>query len=534
MQVYSDKCFNNPIFIIDAPFEMSIEEAFQSIEKYRKNNYLIGYISYDFSRVYFEVYDKFEKYIPKNNKNNFGIITNPLISKDEYFEAIGKIKNYISDGVTYEVNFTYPNRVQTNLTDMDLFEALLEKQKTPYNLFFKNKYLTLLSFSPELFFKLKGNHIITKPMKGTAPRGFDSKEDLANFEFLKNDIKNRAENIMIVDLLRNDLGRISETGSVKVDKLFDIEKHPTVFQMTSEISADLRGNIKLFDIFKAIFPCGSITGAPKVSTMKVIDDLEKFNRKIYCGAIGFISPDEMIFSVPIRILQSEHKIIGEIPEKSNDFIYNVGGAIVWDSTPEDEWEETLTKMKFLNTDFQLIETAIDNWDLHIERMKSSAKSLGFIWNKNIENLKFEKGKVLRVLLYKSGEFEYSYKDLKERPKNKNGKYNIRLSGKVDSSNPFLYHKTTIREVMPSDVYDEIRVNEFGEITEGIFTNIAIEVDGNLYTPPLKCGLLNGTLRKSYVENKKMFEKVLYKKDLEMAHKIYCFNSVRGFVEVELC
>ena len=324
-----------------------------------------------------------------------------MISKEDYFKNIEKIKEYISQGVSYEVNYTYPSKIETNLDDFELYQKLLEQQTTPYNTFIKNKNVTLLSFSPELFFRLKGNKILTKPMKGTVPRGKTQDEDKKNKEFLYNDIKNRAENIMIVDLLRNDLGRISKVGSVKVDKLFDIEQHKTLYQMTSEISSQLLTNISLYDIFQAIFPFGSITGAPKISTMKIIDELETYNRNIYCGAIGFLSPDMVEFSVPIRIIQ---KI-------DDNFIYNAGGAIVWDSQAEDEWMETQIKAKFLETDFHLIETIKDDFPLHIKRMKNSAKQLGFIWNKKIEELQLQNNSVLRIELYKNGEFTTSKKRL---------------------------------------------------------------------------------------------------------------------------
>lgn len=534
MQIYSDKIFTNPIDIIDAPYCMSVEEAFAKIDLLKNKYYLLGYISYDFEQVYFEVFDKFEKYIPNSVCNNWGIISEPMISKDRYISAINKIKDYIQNGVTYEVNFTYPNKVYTNLNDLELYEALLAKQTTPYNMFFKNKYLTLLSFSPELFFRLRGNTILTKPMKGTAPRGNNAAQDRINFDFLKNDLKNKAENIMIVDLLRNDLGRIAKAGTVKVRKLFDVEPHPTVFQMTSEVLAELNDGINLLEIFKAIFPCGSITGAPKISTMKVIDELEDFNRDIYCGAIGFLSPEESVFSVPIRILQSKNPKLNGVEKKSACFIYNVGGAIVWDSTANDEWDETITKMKFLETDFSLIETAIDNWDEHVRRLKSSAKTLGFVWNNKIENLKIKKNKILRVVLEKNGKINVSYNDLKPRPIGIDDKYYVKISGKVHSSNLFLYHKTTVRNTTPDDVFDYILTNEKDEITEGTFTNIAVLKNGKLFTPPIKCGLLNGTLRQKYLEQGKLFEAILYEKDLRNADKIYCFNSVRGFVEVELC
>ena len=567
MQIYSDKSFSEPIEIIKA--EGDLKQAFVRIDELRKKYYLLGYITYDFKKLYFEVFDKFEKYTPKTPKQ-LGTVIKPLISKETYIKAINKIKEYIANGVTYEVNYTYPSEVLTNLNGLDLYEAILEKQKTLYNAYIETPELTLLSYSPELFFKLKGNKILTKPMKGTAPRLGDE-EDSKRREFLFNDMKNRAENIMIVDLLRNDLGRISKTGTVKVDKLFEVEEHPTVFQMTSEISSELEDEINLYDIFEAIFPCGSITGAPKISTMRVIDELEQFNRNIYCGAIGFLSPEVCEFSVPIRILYG----------KDNKYTYHAGGAIVWDSTAEDEWEETLVKTKFLQTDFQLIETAVDDWARHVLRMKKSAHELGFKWNDEIENLDKTQGLIpsplegacitavchdvncsvsdsqkLRITLDKKGNLQYQLTKLSNKKTDRvlsdkklkdyqiaNAPLNdltsdllpkVKLLGKVNSHNPFLYHKTTIREAMPTDVFEHIRTNERGEITEGIFTNIAIKKDGKLYTPPVSCGLLNGTFRQKLLKEGKLVEKILYPKDLENADKIFCFNSVRKMVEVQLC
>mgnify|MGYP004555352369 FL=1 len=533
MQIYSDKCFENPIEIISA--EGDLKSAFERIEKLKKKYYLLGYITYDFKKLYFEVFDKYKKYIP-NSPKQLGTIIKPMISKEQYICAINKIKEYIADGVTYEVNYTYPSEVLTNLNGRELFEAILNKQRTPYNTFLETDDLTLLSFSPELFFRLDGNKILTKPMKGTVPCLNDGKDEERR-DFLFNDEKNRAENIMIVDLLRNDLGRISKTGTVQVDKLFEIEKHPTVFQMTSEISGELEKDITLCDIFKAIFPCGSITGAPKISTMRVIEELEPCNRDIYCGAIGFLSPDIAEFSVPIRILYG----------KNNKYTYHAGGAIVWDSTAENEWDETLVKTKFLQTDFQLIETAVDDWQRHVKRMKKSAFELGFKWNENIEKIKIKD--LTRVLLNKNGDFEVEYKN-KNRIATKitdflamtccricnlkNEKPKIKLGRKVSSANPFLYHKTTIREAKPKDYFDIIGINERGEITEGTYTNVAVEKDGKLYTPPISCGLLGGTYREKLIETGMMEEKILYPDDLEQAEKIFCFNSVRKLVEVELC
>lgn len=518
MQVYSNKLFTTPIDKIEIFEPSKIKEGFDKLELLReKGLYLLGYLRYDLSKpcdkplMYFEAFEKEDKYIPSKPSNPIGIITKPKITKEEYFKSVKYIKEQILNGITYEVNYTYPSSVKTNADDFELYEFLLQKQKTPYNAFIQNEYETILSFSPELFFKLNDNKILTKPMKGTAPR----KEGME--EFLYNDIKNRAENIMIVDLLRNDLGRIAKTGSVKVEKLFEIEEHPTVYQMTSEISAEV--NCSLYDIFQAIYPCGSITGAPKLSTMRVINEVEPYSREIYCGAIGYIYGNEAEFSVPIRILH----------RNENELNYHVGGAIVWDSTPEDEWEETLTKTRFLETEFSLIETGVDNWDAHVMRMKKSAEELGFRWSEEIEGLKIPDGKVLRVILDRNGSYVVEYHPSPALPI-QGGSAQVKLKGHVNSSNPFLYHKTTIREDKPQDVFDEIRVNERGEVTEGIFTNIGILKNGKYYTPPLTCGLLAGTFRAQLGWE----EKVLYPEDLKTADKIYCFNSVRGLVEVELC
>lgn len=515
MQIYSDKYFENPVDKIEIFEPSMLKHGFNKLEGLRSQGlYLLGYLRYDLSEpcdkplMYFEAFESEGKYIPSKLQRNIGIITEPKITKEEYFKSVEYIKEQILNGITYEVNYTYPSSVKTNADDFELYEFLLQKQKTPYNAFIKNEYETILSFSPELFFKLNGNKILTKPMKGTAPRQEGMKE------FLYNDIKNRAENIMIVDLLRNDLGQIAKTGTVKVEKLFEIEEHPTVYQMTSEVSAELE--CSLYDIFKAIYPCGSITGAPKLSTMRVIKEVEPYSREVYCGAIGYIHGEEAVFSVPIRILQGDNK---------GGYTYFAGGAIVWDSTAEDEWEETLTKTKFLETEFCLIETGVNNWGAHVARMKKSAEKLGFKWNKEIENLIIPYGKVLRVELYKDGTFDVQIKPQFPFRGNK-----IRILGTVNSLNPFLYHKTSIRENLPQGVFDEIRVNERGEITEGIFTNVGILKDGKYYTPPVSCGLLAGTFR----EQLGWEEKVLYPEDLETADKIFCFNSVRGLVEVELC
>lgn len=534
MIIFGDKLFKNPVKKIQAFNKQELLDAFAQIEELKNKFFITGYIRYEafdtekssLPLLYFEVFEKFEHFTPQKVAPKT-LNPCPVVSFEEYSDAIRQIKAEIANGNTYEVNYTYDFEIKYDGDDFELFQYLLQKQKTPYNFYCKNKYDTVLSFSPELFFTLKNNHIVTKPMKGTAKRGQNKAEDKKLIEFLQNDEKNRAENVMIVDLLRNDLGRIAKTGSVKVTKLFEIETHRTLHQMTSQIEADLNENIKLYDIFKAIFPCGSITGAPKVSTMKIINKVEKGSRDIYCGAIGLISPDETLFSVPIRILQ----------RRDAKLLYRVGGAIVWDSDIQDEWDETLTKTKFLNDNFQIIETIkIENGKLlfeneHFERMKKSCDHFGIKFK--YPKITFpQKDGILRILLGETISTEY-----KKFMPHKTNKITISLI-KINSQNEFMYHKTTYRpwfydsykKIANNEIYDEIFFNEKDELTEGARSNIVLQINGKLYTPPVSCGLLNGIGRQQL---KDIEEKILYKSDLENAEKIFCINSVRGMVEVHL-
>lgn len=542
MIIFGEKLFTNPLKTIVAFNFEELKSAFTEIEHLRDKFYIVGYLRYNafrgqssfFPLLYFEVYNHYNIYKTQKTKKLL-LDTIPCVNFCEYADAIQKIKTEIANGNTYEVNYTYDFDVNYNGNDLELLNFLLQKQKTPYNFYIKNKYDTVLSFSPELFFRLENNHIITKPMKGTVKRGKDEITDKKLVEFLKNDTKNRAENVMIVDLLRNDLGRIAKTGSVKVSKLFEIESHKTLHQMTSQIEADLKNGTTIFDIFKAIFPCGSITGAPKISTMKVISDIEKGQRNIYCGAIGLISPKETVFSVPIRILQKTNK--------QKCFKYRVGGAIVWNSDIQDEWEETLTKTKFLNDEFQIIETMkVENGNIllaneHFTRMEKAAKYFDFKFKKPKINIT-ENNCILRVLLNKDGDFEFQTREISNKIISKK----ITISPIIQNSkNEFLYYKTTYRpwffdsfqKIKNGEIFDEIFLNEKGELTEGSRSNIILLINKKMYTPPITCGLLNGTYRQKLINEGKCIEKILYKNDLKNAEKIFCVNSVRGMVEVEL-
>ena len=488
--------------------------------------------------MYFEVYSNYKKFEQVETPREVFLFPRPKISFSEYEKGFKQIKEEISCGNTYEVNYTFDFQIDTKYSAQEIYNYFLTKQKTPYNAFIKNDYEDILSFSPELFFRKTGNTILTKPMKGTIERGLNEIEDKNKIDYLYNDIKNRAENVMIVDLLRNDLGRISKTGSVKVPKLFEIETHKTLHQMTSEVTSTLKDDITLYDIFKAIFPCGSITGAPKISTMNIIDNVEVGNRNVYCGAIGFIHKDCCEFSVPIRILQKTKD------EKS--YIYRAGGAVVWDSVVENEWDEAILKTAFLaenSRNWQLLETLKVEGEKpilfceHLERLRTSARKLNFKYNKTLENLKFSQNGMYRILLSKNGNFRVEFKPLKEIKTDK-----VVISDKiVNSSDVFLYHKTTFRpyynesfeKIKNNEIYDEIFFNEKGELTEGSRSNVIVNLGGVLYTPPVSCGLLNGTFRQKMLKDGKCEEKILYKKDLLDAQNIYCVNSVRGMREVFL-
>lgn len=535
MIIYDDKKFDKALTTLIAFDKASFIAALDELEKWQKTHYAVGYIRYEAKAIflgedmtsklpllYFEIFDSYTPYVP-STLPSITLMPQAQLTFDHYADAIGKIKQAQRQGDTYEVNYTYDYKVPYEGDDFALYEHLLTKQRTPYNTFIKNNYDTLLSFSPELFFKIKQQHIITRPMKGTVKRGKTAAEDATLINFLKTDEKNRAENVMIVDLMRNDLGRIAKNGTVVVSKLFDVETHATVHQMTSQIEADLEDDTSLYTILKALFPNGSVTGAPKVSTMRLIDELEQGSRDIYCGAIGFLSPDEQIFSVPIRILQRQ----AQVPS----FTYRVGGAIVWDSEVTDEWLETQAKISFLQDEVKLIETLkVENGELvfkaeHMARLMHSASVYGFKLNQDIAKIQPAQDGMMRIALSRDGHYDVAYRE--QIPFDK-----VAISPMiVDSSQAFLYHKTTQRLYYTTK--DELFFNERGELTEMSRANVILEIAGRWLTPPVSSGLLAGIYRQYLLETKQCQEQLLYKSDLLKADKIFCCNSVQGIKEVFL-
>jgi len=352
--------FNDPVHVIRADTPEEVSSALEGLRSATADNYWVaGFASYELGYV---LTPKLRPLLPENRDVpflQFGVFQapeklhwdtirprvaelgppEPSWSFSYYEKAIDRLKNYIAAGDIYQANLTFPMETQTRTSALDLYSALRQKQPVPYGALVELGDVTLLSRSPELFFSVNETGLIeTRPMKGTVERGKTKAEDDARRDWLETSEKNRAENLMIVDLLRNDIGRITEIGSVKVPELFRIEPYTTVYQMTSVVQGQLRRDVQLPEIFSALFPCGSITGAPKIRAMQIIRELEPTPRGVYCGSIGWAAPDgRMSFNVAIRTL---------VMARDGGVKFNVGGGIVHDSTAADEYQEALWKARF--------------------------------------------------------------------------------------------------------------------------------------------------------------------------------------------
>lgn len=575
---YLSYIFVNPKEIIKVSKFSEVEFAFKKIEEYSKKYYLSGYFSYelglyfenifapssfDFPLINLAVFDKpiifnhkeanqaqsknkiFSKFAGEQNFKVSGLKF--IYNQDAYAKKINFIKQRIKIGDTYQVNFTGRMDFDFEGTPYALFQDLLKKQPVSYSAFCKMNEEYILSLSPELFFRRKNNFILSKPMKGTISRGINIAEDREKIKDLRQSKKNLAENLMIVDLVRNDLGRICRTSSVKVSKIFEIEKYKSLFQMTSSVSGALKANTSYEDIFKNTFPGGSVTGAPKISTMKIIRDLEAAPRKVYCGALGFISPNKQaVFNLPIRTVVL-NGLKGQM---------GVGSGIVTDSDPSVEFEECILKSKFLTekyNSFMLFETLL--WEKakfkflneHLKRMRDSALYFDFVFDKKqalktlsdaannfVNNLSFR----VRLNLAKDGKMGIEYSKFDNDPANKQ-KYITISSVKTYPENIYLYHKTTNRGLYAQEFnkfrkrgfFDVVFTNTRKEITEGAISNIFIKVRGNYFTPPVSSGLLPGIYRQYLLKKLKAKEKKIFIEDLSNADKIFLSNSVRRLTEV---
>ncbi|WP_170006252.1 aminodeoxychorismate synthase component I [Bacillus fonticola] len=554
--------FRNPIRILEA---RTIEEVHQTLKEaqcaWEEGYYVVGYLAYEAAPAFdpaftvhngydgplawFSVFERPEEY-DEHKRGSFTVSEwVPQTSRKDFDQAIDAVRSGIVRGETYQTNYTI--RLKGTLTGdaHTYFEALQQRQKGPYSAYIHTGKRVLCSASPELFFRWDGKTIVTRPMKGTAPRGKTMREDEENRAALQQSEKEQAENVMIVDLLRNDIGRIAELGSVQVPQLLTVETYPTVFQMTSTVEAKTREDVKLIDVLGALFPCGSITGAPKVSTMNYIHDLESSARGVYCGAIGYMEPGgEAVFSVPIRTV--------EVDVETGSAVYGVGGGITWDSKATSEYEEVLNKSQILinsTSEWSLLETMrADNGKViylqkHLDRMEASAHYFGYPFNQahvkqTIEEIAKEddcQSYKLRALLSSDGELTVE----KSLYTHDNEVKTVRLATTpVDRNHLFLQHKTTHRDVYEQhqrahlDVFDVLLWNEDGELTEFTLGNVVLEINGKRYTPPLTSGLLAGTFREFLLETEQLHDRVLRKEDLERAERVWLINSVREWVEVE--
>ncbi len=482
------------------------------------------------------------------------------LTKDDYLAAIDAIKSYIAAGDTYQVNYTLKLLFDFSGSPAGLYRDLRRNQSVSYGAFIQSGSECILSLSPELFFRKKGDVCTVRPMKGTMKRGKTNAEDENNEHFLRTDSKNRSENVMIVDLLRNDLGRISRPGTVCVSSLFDVEKYETLHQMTSSITGKIPSPLALFDLFKALFPCGSVTGAPKIRTMEIIRELEHGNRGVYTGAIGYLAPSgDAEFNVPIRTVVL-HGPRGEM---------GIGSGIVHDSDPEGEWQECNLKADFLTRpmpEFQLIETILwqpekGYWllDEHLARLVDSSVYYNFAFDpEEILQAVREKEEVfrrsgenqrLRLLLAKDGSFTL-HAEVCDAPQTFFTERADKLprvyfsNEKTDSSDAFLFHKTTMRQLynrerkkaVDAGYYEVLFCNERGEVTEGAISTVFIKKDNCFFTPSLQCGLLPGVFRANFLAGKAgvtVREKILFPQDLKEADAVFVANSVRGIVQVRL-
>lgn len=535
-----------------------IPKCFQEIQKLSQQGYFIaGFISYEvgthfldvnssknvnFPLIHFHAFKEKTSLSPGSKPAESFTLTNFQrdLSYQEYLDAYNIVQKHLRRGDTYQVNLSLRESFNGPKDSFSLYNSLKQSQRVPYAAYISLKDFDLLSFSPELFLKKEGNSLYSLPMKGTSEVSSSS----SNID-LKNDPKSISENTMIVDLIRNDLSLIAKRGTVAADRLCVLEEYETLNQMISEVRCELEDNVSIFEIFKALFPCGSITGAPKKSTMEIIDKVERSERGIYTGAIGYIEPNgDFQFNVAIRTL---------VADKKGKYIYGLGSGVLADSDPIAEHKEIWLKSKFikkLNSDFYIFETMyfkdgiLRNINQHLERLKQSANYFGFYFNlTNIESVlstlaSETKEQRCKLILYYDGHIEIQ---LTELHMDTNPKIVSISKTKVDSQDIFLQHKTSKRTLYDTEYektlkeghYDVLFLNELGHLTEASRHNIFLKIDNSWYTPKTTSGLLSGIQREIVIADLGAKETDLIHEDLVSAVEIILTNSVREIVKVSL-
>lgn len=468
----------------------------------------------------------------------------------EHADAVATVREQIAAGQTYQCNLTDRLRAAVAGNPEDLYARLALAQRGAYNAYLDLGPHVVASASPELFFEWSGDVVRTRPMKGTAPRGRTTAEDREQSRRLRSSSKEQAENLMIVDLLRNDLGKVAELGSVVVDELFTLERYPTVWQLTSQVSARMPAGTGLLDLFRALFPCGSVTGAPKRRTMQLIDQLEPAPRGIYCGAVGWVAPP----TAPIRARFNVAIRTAVVDRTTGQAVYGVGGGITWGSEAAPERAELRAKAAVLShdvTEHRLLETlafvpgeGLRNLDRHLARMADSADWAGFRFERVVILDAVHRAVVgradagrVRILLSREGEVEVGVDALPPvvgRP--------VRLAlddDPVDADNPWLQHKSTRRDVYRAralrhpEADDVVLVNGHGDLTETTIANLALRLGDRWWTPPTSSGCLPGVERARLLESGRLHERLLSVRDLHDAEEVAVVSSLRGWREARL-
>lgn len=467
----------------------------------------------------------------------------------EHAAAVSVVRERIAAGETYQCNLT--DRLRSVVTDAPLLYARAAvAQRGAYNAYLELDDHAVVSASPELFVEWIGDTVRTRPMKGTATRGRNTAEDRQQARRLRTSQKEQAENIMIVDLLRNDLGRVAEVGKVHVDELFTLERYPTVWQMTSQVSARVRKDVGLLEIFEALFPCGSVTGAPKMRTMELISELEQAPRGIYCGAIGLVAPPgapfHARFSVAIRT--------AVVDRPSGNAVYGAGGGITWDSDPSRERAELRAKAAVLShevADHRLVETlayvpgtGLRNLERHLSRLADSASWFGFRFFREDTRRDLltavsarDEGARVRIELSRCGGTTVH---LESPPPAAGTPVLLAVDDEpVDESSPWLQHKTTRRSTYVAaaqrhpEADDVVLTNRRGELSETTVANLALRMDGRWWTPPTRSGCLPGVERGRLLDLGVLQERVLRVADLAAAEELAVLSSLRGWRPAEL-
>ena len=553
--------FTQPIKELKTRNVAEVADLLAQVESYQEQGYyVVGYVSYEAAPafeeklavhkapllgeylLYFTVHDSVETspipliYDEVDLPSNWQEVT----SAEDYEKAIAQIHHHLRQGDTYQVNYTVQLKQDLSANPFAIYNRMVVEQEAGYNAYVEHDEMAVISMSPELFFEQNNRELTTRPMKGTTKRGLTDDEDLKEAAWLEQDPKNRSENMMIVDLLRNDMNRISEVGSEHVERLCQVEQYSTVWQMTSTIKSQLRPDVDLVEIFRSLFPCGSITGAPKIATMEIIKDLEPQPRGVYCGTIALLLPNgRRIFNVAIRTIQL-HK---------GQAIYGVGGGITWDSTWESEYHEVHQKAAVLyrkQARFKLITTGKINQkqllfeNQHLERLTKASRYFSYPFNPEDLRQKIEEecqacdshqDYRLRIILSKSGEIELSRQLLAPlSPSFCKAKLCLQ---EADLNQAFTYFKTTHRPHLNLDKQEIIYHNAAGELLETSIGNLVLKINGKLYTPPIRLGILPGIYRQHLLETGQVEEKVLTVPDLEQAETIYGCNAVRGLYELEV-